>query len=127
MPKLAAGSPAMSGGVATWSGSTKRTVRRAVRIDEKSQKDFAVAIQPAHDLLLPPMPLRVEHELIEHCLHVGDEPGIGGVPLASGRPVGVARADQIADPVLVAVDGELVGHGQQPAFDADLAQLRSDS
>jgi hypothetical protein len=84
---------------------------------------FAVAVAAADDLLLPLMPPIVLDELIEHLLDVADQLLGRFVARLCGHPIRVPAADDVADAVLMAVDGELVGDGQRPALGADLAEL----
>ena len=96
--------------------------RRAVRGRKQPQKALAVAVLAADDLLLARVPMVQADELVDDGLHLGRERFGAGVPFGV-RPIGVSAADDVADAVFVAVDGELVGDGQGAALVADLGQL----
>ena len=123
MPKLAHGVRASSGGVATCSGSTKRTrvtpsPATKNRRNASPSRSMRRTISCCRDCQL----LSCE-ELVEHPLHVGDQLEIRVGAFAHGDAVDVARAHEVADAVLVAVDGELVGRGQTPALQPRFGEL----
>ena len=90
---------------------------------EQPQKTLAVAVLAADDFLLPLVPAVQADELVQNGLHLAHQRLGVGLAAGGGGPIGVSAADDVADAVLVAVDGELVGHGQRAALVADLGQF----
>ena len=90
--------------------------RHAVVVDKEPQKRLAVAIDPPDDLLLPQLPAILALELVEHLLHRQRDIRPARPCLCRRRPIAVARADDVADPVLVPVDRELIRRRQPPAL-----------
>jgi len=91
--------------------------------EEEPQEALAVAVFSADDLLLALVPFVDLHELVDHGLHFVEEPLVGVASLLGGRTIRVPTADDVADTVLVPIDGEFVRHGQRAALGADLGQL----
>ena len=62
-------------------------------------------------------------EVVQHALHLADQAARGRSVLLGRKAIRVSAAHDIADAVFVAVDGELVGHGQGTALVADIGEL----
>ena len=110
--------------MATWPGSTNRTRVVPSGAAKQPQEALAVAVLAADDLLLPLVPLVHADELVQHGLHFGRRRVGGGRPGLATHAVAVAAADDVADAVFVAVDGEGVAGGQRAALAANFGQLR---
>ena len=96
---------------------------RAIGSEEEAEKHFAVAVAPQDDFLLPPLPIIGPHKIVEHRLHGGDPLRGRLLAFLCRGKVGVARADDEADPIFVAVDGKLIAERQHAALVADFAEL----
>ena len=124
MPKLAAGSPTQIGrsghlvGLGKPDRRCRRPNRRRIAKRLRRRDPSAARSPPAGDAISNRAKRR--RELLASA---ATSRGIGRVSFAGSRPIGVPLADEIADAIFVAVDGEFVGGGQQAALDADLAQL----
>ena len=92
-------------------------------IDEEPQKRFAVAVHAADDFLLPLVPAVLVLKLVEHFLHLQGDFRRRLHALADRGAIAVARADDVADAILVPIDGELVDRGEPAALLPELAEL----
>ncbi len=96
--------------------------RQAGGVEEEPQKRLAVAVDAADDFLLALLPSVFVKEFVEHFLHLHRHVGRGVHAFAHFGPVTVAGADDVADAVFMAVDGEFIRGGQPAALFPQLAQ-----
>ena len=125
MPRWPRGRRARSLGVGHLARLDEPHPRGAVGGREQPQK-HSPSRSRRDDLLLPLVPVVQADEIVEHGLHGRGKfrrAARGRLPFLDRGPIRVPGADDVADAVFVAVDGELVGDRQQPALVADLAKL----